>query len=105
MRSLCACLLALFATASAADPASKVESIGKGQRFFAADYDKHIMAIVAEDGKIEWSKHMDGGTHDAWVLANGHILWTPSGDKVFDTDPKTDKQVLVYDSKSNGNEN
>jgi outer membrane protein assembly factor BamB len=104
MRSLCACLLALSAAASAADPAMKVEIIGKGHRFFAADYDKHIMAIVAEDGRIEWSKHMDGGTHDAWVLANGHILWTPSGDKVFDTDPKTDKQQLIYDSKSNGNE-
>jgi outer membrane protein assembly factor BamB len=105
MRSRSVCLLALSTALFAADPALKVEIIGTGHRFFAADYDKHIMAIVAQDGKIEWSKHMDGGTHDAWVLANGHILWTPSGDKVFDTDPKTDKQLLVYDSKSNGNEN
>jgi outer membrane protein assembly factor BamB len=105
MRSRSVCLLALSTALFAADPALKVEIIGTGHRFFAADYDKHIMAIVAQDGKIEWSKHMDGGTHDAWVLANGHILWTPSGDKVFDTDPKTDKQQLVYDSKSNGNEN
>jgi outer membrane protein assembly factor BamB len=104
MRAICACLLACSAALAAADADKKVEITGKGHRFFAADYDKHIMAIFGEDGKIEWSKHMDGGTHDAWVLPNGHILWTPSGDKVFDTDPKTDEQVLVYDSKTHGNE-
>ncbi len=108
MRSTCARLLILSAALATAlpgaEPDKKIEITGKGHRFFAADYDKHIMAIVADDGRIEWSKHMDGGTHDAWVLANGHILWTPSGDKVFDTDPKTDKQVTVYDSKTNGNE-
>ncbi len=104
LASVSVALLGLCSALAAADPAQKVEITGKGHRFFAADYDKHIMAIVDADGKIEWSKHMDGGTHDAWVLPNGHILWTPSGDKVFDTDPKTDKQVTVYDSKTNGNE-
>jgi outer membrane protein assembly factor BamB len=91
------------ATLGAAD-GDKVTIIGKGHRFFAADYDKHTMLIVGADGKVEWSHHMDGGSHDAWMLPNGHILWTPSGDKVFDLDPKTDKQVLVYDAKTNGNE-
>ncbi len=109
MRPLCACLFALALvpaglTAADADKDKKVEITGKGHRFFAADYDKHIMAIIAADGAVEWSIHMDGGTHDAWMLPNGHILWTPSGDKVFDTDPKTGKQTLVYDSKGNGNE-
>ena len=91
--------------AQAADPNLKVEITGTGHRFFAADYDKHVMAIVAADGKVEWSKRMDGGTHDAWMMPDGKILWTPSGDKVFETDPKTNEQTLVYDAKKNGNEN
>lgn len=91
--------------AQAADPNVKVEIIGRGHRFFAADYDRHIMAIIAADGTVEWSKKMDGGTHDAWMMPDGKILWTPSGDKVFETDPKTNEQKLVYDAKTNGNEN
>lgn len=77
---------------------------GQGRRFFAADYDKHVMAIVGADGKVEWSRHMDGGTHDAWLMPDGKILWTPSGDKIYETDPKTGVQTLVYDAKTNGNE-
>nr|MBA3938646.1 hypothetical protein [Planctomycetota bacterium] len=96
--------LSFTVAALGAAEGDKVAITGKGHRFFAADYDKHIMLIVAADGKVEWSRHMDGGAHDAWMLPNGHILWTPSGDKVFDLDPKTDQQVLVYDSKTNGNE-
>ncbi len=95
--------MTLAPLASHADDA-KIEITGTGHRFFAADYDKHIMAIVGADGKIEWSKRMDGGTHDAWLMPDGKILWTPSGDKVFETDPKTNEQVLIYDAKKNGNE-
>ena len=107
IRTFCAAtLLAVTALSlSAADAAKKIEITGKGHRFFAADYDKHIMAIVAADGSIEWSKKMDGGTHDAWMMPDGKILWTPSGDKVFETDPKTNEQVTIYDAKKNGNEN
>ncbi len=75
---------------------------GKGHRFFAADYDKHIMAIVGADGVIEWKRTMEGGCHDAWVQADGKILWTPSGDKIFEVDPKTDTQTLIYDAKKHG---
>ncbi len=75
---------------------------GTGHRFFAADYDKHIMAIVGADGKIEWKRKMDGGCHDAWVLADGKILWTPSGHEIFEVDPKTDTQTLIYDSYKQG---
>ncbi len=109
LRTACvATLLTMSAVAlSAADAAKpesskKVEITGKGHRFFAADYDKHIMAIVAADGSIEWSTKMDGGTHDAWMLPDGKILWTPSGDKVFETDPKTNEQVTIYDAHKNG---
>lgn len=94
----------LSSAVSRADDA-KIAITGQGHRFFAADYDKHIMAIVGADGKVEWSKRMDGGTHDAWIMPDGKILWTPSGDKIFETDPKTNEQVLIYDAgKTNGNE-
>ncbi|HEY0076237.1 MAG TPA: family 16 glycoside hydrolase [Abditibacteriaceae bacterium] len=84
---------------------SKVAITGQGRRFFAADYDKRVMAIVSADGKIEWSQPMQGGTHDAWMLPSGNILWTPSGDKVFELDPKTNQTVWTYDAgKMNGNE-
>lgn len=75
---------------------------GSGQRFFACDYDKHVMAIVGADGKIEWKREMKGGCHDAWVMADGKILWTPSGREIFEVDPKTDTQTLVYDSYKHG---
>ena len=78
---------------------------GTGKRFFAADYDKHVMAIVGADGKIEWKRKMDGGCHDAWMLADGKILWTPSGDKIFEVDPKTDTETLIYDSRKHGGVN
>lgn len=78
---------------------------GKGQRFFAADYDKHVMAIVGADGKIEWKRKMDGGCHDAWMLADGKILWTPSGDKIFEVDPKANTETLIYDAKKHGGVN
>lgn len=106
LRTVCvSALLAVSALAlSAADPAKKIEITGKGHRFFAADYSKNIMAIVAADGAIEWKREMRAGCHDAWVLADGKILWTPSGDKVFEIDPKVDGQKLIYDSKTNGNE-
>ena len=96
--------ITLAPLAAHADDA-KIEITGKGHRFFAADYDKRIMAIVGADGKIEWSKRMEGGTHDAWLLPNGNFLWTPSGDKVFELDPKTNTNVWTYDAgKMNGNE-
>lgn len=105
MKSLCACLLALTAAAHAADASKKIEITGEGHRLFCADYDKAVMAIVKADGTIEWSKHMDGGAHDAWILANGNILWTPSGNQVYELDPKTNMTVWSYDAgKKNGND-
>lgn len=105
LRTVCVMTLLCVSGAllSAADATKKIEITGKGHRFFAADYDKHIMAIVAADGTIEWKREIPG-SHDAWMLADGKILWTPSGDKVFEVDPKVDGQKLIYDSKTNGNE-
>src|SRR4051794_32799693 len=95
--SLCG-IFVLIAVSLPAEDSPKVESIGKAHRFFAADYSKGIMAIVGADGKIEWSKKMNGGCHDAWMLPNGNILWTDSGTKTMELDPKTDKEVWSYDS-------
>jgi outer membrane protein assembly factor BamB len=75
---------------------------GTGHRFFAADYEKRVMAIVGADGKVEWKREMKGGCHDAWVQANGKILWTPSGDKIFEIDPKANSETLIYDSRKHG---
>lgn len=82
--------------------ADAADITGTGKRFFAADYDKHVMAIVGADGKVEWKRKMDGGCHDAWVLADGKILWTPSGDKIFEVDPKANTETLIYDSHKQG---
>jgi outer membrane protein assembly factor BamB len=60
------------------------------------------MAIVGADGKVEWKREMKGGCHDAWVQANGKILWTPSGDKIFEIDPKANSETLIYDSRKHG---
>ena len=75
---------------------------GTGHRFFAADYEKHVMAIVGADGKVEWKREMKGGCHDAWVQSDGKILWTPSGDKIFEIDPKANSETLIYDSRKHG---
>lgn len=75
---------------------------GTGHRFFAADYEKRVMAIVGADGKVEWKREMKGGCHDAWVQSDGKILWTPSGDKIFEIDPKANSETLIYDSRKHG---
>jgi outer membrane protein assembly factor BamB len=77
---------------------------GQGHRFFAVDYDKKVMAIVAADGKVEWKREMRGGCHDAWVMPDGKILWTPSNNKVFEIDPKTGSETLVYETRKEGEE-
>lgn len=75
---------------------------GSGKRFFACDYGKRVMAIVEADGTIEWKREMKGGCHDAWLMPDGKLLWTPSGDKIFEVDPKAGTETLIYDSKKHG---
>jgi outer membrane protein assembly factor BamB len=94
--------LGLLAGLSLSTTLWSADITGKGHRFFAADYDKHVMAIVGADGKVEWKRKMDGGCHDAWVEADGKVLWTPSGREIFEVDPKADTQTLLYDSKKHG---
>lgn len=97
--TICGVLTGIFLAPVIANTA---DITGTGKRFFAADYDKHVMAIVGADGKVEWKRKMDGGCHDAWVLPDGKILWTPSGHEIFEVDPKTDTQTLIYDSHKQG---
>lgn len=62
------------------------------------------LAIVDQDGKIEWEMPW-GGIHDIHVLDNGHIMVQQGAAKVAEIDPETKKVVWSYDSaKSNGNE-
>ena len=95
-------LALLGAMLSSSAMALAADITGDCKRFFACDYDKRVMAIVGADGKIEWKREMKGGCHDAWVTADGKILWTPSGDKIFEVDPKANTETLVYDSKKHG---
>lgn len=62
------------------------------------------LAIVAENGEIEWEMPW-GGIHDIHVLENGHIMVQQGAASVAEIDPESKKVVWSYDSaKSNGNE-
>ncbi|MHC2070435.1 outer membrane protein assembly factor BamB family protein [Bremerella sp. T1] len=62
------------------------------------------LAIVAENGEIEWEMPW-GGIHDIHVLENGHIMVQQGAASVAEINPESKKVVWSYDSaKSNGNE-
>ena len=91
-----ACLALTALVGSAAD------ITGSGKRFFACDYKQKVMAIIAADGTVEWKREMRGSCHDAWVMPDGRILWTPSNGKIFVTDTTTSSDTLLYDSATQG---
>jgi hypothetical protein len=62
------------------------------------------LAIVANDGKIEWEMPW-GGIHDLHVLPSDNLMVQQGASKVVEIDVATRKVVWTYDSaKSNGNE-
>jgi len=61
------------------------------------------LAIVAEDGTIEWEMPW-GGIHDIHVLDNGHIMVQERFRRIVEIDPEKKEVVWSYDaSTSNGN--
>ncbi len=65
---------------------------------------KDKLAIVADDGSIEWEMKW-GGIHDIHVLPDNHILTRQGRTKVVEIDPATKEVVWTYDSAAqNGNE-
>jgi outer membrane protein assembly factor BamB len=88
--------LSLIAFASA-------EQTGPARRVLAADDSTRRLAIVAPDGSLEWEMKV-GAIHDAWVLANGNILFQQGWTKIVEVTPDQGT-VWEYDAaRSNGNE-
>lgn len=71
----------------------------KSRRFIAADSSKQRIAIVAEDGSIEWERKI-GPLHDLHVLPNGNVLFQDSWTHVLEVNPKNDQVVWEYESKN-----
>ena len=91
------CLLS-WTTATLAD------SHKSKHRILAADYSKKRIAIIDQDGKIEW-EHKIGPLHDLHMLPNGNILFQLSWTRIVEMNPKDNKIVWEYDSaKMNGNQ-
>lgn len=65
---------------------------------------KGKLAIVGEDGEIEWEMKW-GGIHDLHVLDNGNFMVQKNMKEVVEIDPESKEVVWSYDaSKENGNE-
>jgi hypothetical protein len=79
------------------------EQTGPPRRVLAADDSTRRLAIIAPDGAVEWETTV-GPIHDAWVLANGNILFQQSWQKIVEQTPGK-QTVWSYDAgKRNGNE-
>jgi hypothetical protein len=98
-----AALLALALPGWAADGA-KVAITGTPHRFVCADYDHKLLAIVAPDGAISWSRPISEEVHEVEVLPNGHVLYAPISGRLSEVDPASNMEVWSYDAaKQNGN--
>ena len=69
------------------------------RRFIAADSSKQRIAIISEDGSIEWERKI-GPLHDLHVLPNGNVLFQDSWTHVLEVNPKTDEVVWQYEAKT-----
>ena len=67
------------------------------RRFIAADSSKSTIAIIDENGGVEWQRKI-GPLHDLHVLPKGNILFQDSWTHVVEVDPKTDKVVWEYEA-------
>ena len=55
------------------------------------------MAVVGENGKIEWERKI-GPLHDLHVLPNGNVLFQDTWTHVLEVNPKTDDVVWEYEA-------
>jgi outer membrane protein assembly factor BamB len=96
MKHVAALILALMSVAASSQT-------GTPRRIVAADYDKHRLAILSADGKVEWEHRIDD-IHDLQVLPNDQLLFQTSWTRVVEMNPTTGEVVWQYDAaKSNGN--
>lgn len=91
-------ILCLIVFAALTGPSTRA-SEAAGRRFIAADSSKNRIAIIAEDGQMEW-EHRIGPLHDLHVLPNGNILFQDSWTHVLEVDPRTDAIVWEYESNT-----
>ncbi|WZO96736.1 PQQ-binding-like beta-propeller repeat protein [Isosphaeraceae bacterium EP7] len=84
---LTACVAGLAAEARAQTPT--------GRKVLGADRGR--LAIVNQDGAVEWEMPFPASVHSLQLLPNGHIL-THNVTKVFEIDPKTKEVVWAYES-------
>ena len=70
-------------------------------RLLTADSSKNRIAIIGEDGHIEWERKI-GPLHDLHRLDNGHILFQDSWTHLVEVDPRNDRVVWEYDSANSG---
>lgn len=76
---------------------------GAGRRLLAADYSVGRIALLAEDGQIEW-EHPIQDIHDLHVLPNGNVLFQTSWTRIVEIDPTDGSVAWEYDAgRSNGN--
>ena len=78
---------------------SALAADGPTRRFIAADSSKKRIAIVGEDGAIEW-EYKIGPLHDLHVLPNGNILFQNTWTHVVEVDPKSNETVWQYEAKT-----
>lgn len=92
---LAAALLAAFL--------APLSSQGAGHKVLAADHSKKRIAIIDEEGKLQW-EHPVRQSHDLHLLPTGNVLFQTSWREIVEMTP--DKKIVwKYDSgKMNGNE-
>lgn len=71
------------------------------RRVLAADYSKAVVALVDSSGKVLW-RRKSAGTHDLYLLPNGHVLTGDGWTKIIEVEPgmdgREDKVVWQYDA-------
>ncbi len=99
-----ALLIAAAGAAGWGAEATRIAITGMPHRFVCADYDRRLLAIVAPDGAISWSRPISEEVHQAALLPDGHVLYAPISGRLSEVDPASGNEVWSYDAaKQNGN--
>lgn len=94
---LLALVVCLLIIANPAERCSAADTIGieSKRSFLTADSSKKRIAIVGEDGELEWEQKI-GPLHDLHVLASGNVLFQRNWTHVVEVDPKSGVVVWQY---------
>lgn len=78
--------------ADAAEP-----PVDQARRVLAADSSVGRIALVAEDGRLEWTYPIKD-IHDLHLLPNGNVLFQTTWTRVVEIDPSSNEIVWEYDA-------